>query len=222
MSFETMWPLLWQGTLETLYMTLVSFFLAYLVGIPLGVLLVISRKNGIKPMPILNSILGSIINFLRSIPFVILLIMLIPITRFITGKGTGTTESVIFPLFFSAFPFITRLVESSLEEVDGGVIEAAQSMGSSISQIIFKVMLPEALPSLLSGATIAITTILGYTAMASTVGGGGLGSIAIVKGVSQRKFDLMYAASIMLVILVQILTVLGTKITRLVDHRQRQ
>ncbi|MDY5730530.1 MAG: methionine ABC transporter permease [Eubacteriales bacterium] len=221
MSLDKMWPLLWQGTLETLYMTLVATVLAYIVAVPLGVLLVISRKNGIKPMPVLNTVLGAVINFLRSIPFIILMVMLIPITRFITGKGTGTAESVIFPLFISAFPFVTRLIESSLEEIDGGIIEAAQSMGSTLWQIIFKVMLPEALPSLLTGATIAITTILGYTAMASTVGGGGLGSVAIVKGVSQRKYDLMYAASIMLVVMVQLLTVLGTKITRLIDHRQK-
>lgn len=219
MSFEKMFPLLLDGTLETLYMTFVSSFLAYLVGIPLGVILVITRKNGIKPSPMINSILGAIINFLRSIPFIILLVMLIPLTRIVTGKGTGTAESVIFPLFISAFPFVTRLVEGSLDELDSGLIEAAQSMGSSVNQIIFKVMLPEALPSLLNGAVIAITTILGYTAMASTVGGGGLGAIAIVKGVSQRKYELMYASSIILILLVQIMNVFGYRLAKLVDHR---
>lgn len=221
MSFDKMFPLLLQGTLETLYMTFVSSILAYLIGIPLGILLVITRKKGIRPCPVFNSILGTVINFLRSIPFIILLIMLIPITRLVTGKGTGTSESVIFPLFVSAFPFVARLVEGSIDELDNGIIEAAQSMGSSISQIIFKVILPEALPSLMNGAVIAITTILGYTAMASTVGGGGLGAIAIVKGVSQRKYDLMYASSLMLVFLVQVFTVLGYKLTKALDHRQR-
>lgn len=219
MSFEKMFPLLLDGTLETLYMTFVSSFLAYLVGIPLGVILVITRKNGIKPSPMINSILGAIVNFLRSIPFIILLVMLIPLTRIVTGKGTGTAESVIFPLFISAFPFVTRLVEGSLDELDSGLIEAAQSMGSTVNQIIFKVMLPEALPSLLNGAVIAITTILGYTAMASTVGGGGLGAIAIVKGVSQRKYELMYASSIILILLVQIMNVFGYRLAKLVDHR---
>ncbi|MDY6073390.1 MAG: methionine ABC transporter permease [Eubacteriales bacterium] len=219
MSFEKMFPLLLDGTLETLYMTFVSSFLAYLVGIPLGVILVITRKNGIKPSPMINSILGAIVNFLRSIPFIILLVMLIPLTRIVTGKGTGTAESVIFPLFISAFPFVTRLVEGSLDELDSGLIEASQSMGSTVNQIIFKVMLPEALPSLLNGAVIAITTILGYTAMASTVGGGGLGAIAIVKGVSQRKYELMYASSIILILLVQIMNVFGYRLAKLVDHR---
>lgn len=185
----------------------------------MGVILVITRKNGIKPSPMINSILGAIVNFLRSIPFIILLVMLIPLTRIVTGKGTGTAESVIFPLFISAFPFVTRLVEGSLDELDSGLIEAAQSMGSTVNQIIFKVMLPEALPSLLNGAVIAITTILGYTAMASTVGGGGLGAIAIVKGVSQRKYELMYASSIILILLVQIMNVFGYRLAKLVDHR---
>lgn len=219
MSFEKMFPLLLDGTLETLYMTFVSSLLAYLVGIPLGVILVMTRKNGIKPSPMINSVLGAIVNFLRSIPFIILLVMLIPLTRIVTGKGTGTAESVIFPLFISAFPFVTRLVEGSLDELDSGLIEAAQSMGSTVNQIIFKVMLPEALPSLLNGAVIAITTILGYTAMASTVGGGGLGAIAIVKGVSQRKYELMYASSIILILLVQIMNVFGYRLAKLVDHR---
>ncbi len=221
MSFSQMWPLLWEGTLETLYMTLVSSVAAYLLGIPLGILLVVTRKGGIKASPVFNSILGTTINFLRSIPFIILLVMLIPLTRIVTGRGTGTSESVIFPLLISAFPFVARLVEGSIDEIDSGVVEAAQSMGSTTWEIIWKVMLPEALPSLLNGGVIAITTILGYTAMASTVGGGGLGAIAIIKGVSQRKYDLMYAASIMLVVLVQVITVFGLRITRLFDHRKK-
>ena len=221
MSFDKMLPMLWQGTLETLYMTLLSSLVAYLIGIPLGILLVITRKGGIKASPVFNSILGTTVNFLRSVPFIILLVMLIPLTRIVTGRGTGTSESVIFPLLISAFPFVARLVEGAIDEIDSGVVEAAQSMGSTTWEIIWKVMLPEALPSLLNGGVIAITTILGYTAMASTVGGGGLGAIAIIKGVSQRKYDLMYAASIMLVILVQIITVFGLRITKLFDHRKK-
>lgn len=215
------WALLWEGVLETLYMTFASSLISYIIGVPLGILLVITRKDGIKPSQTFNSILGVVVNFLRSVPFIILLVMLIPLTRVVTGRGTGTSEAVIFPLIISAFPFIARLVEGSIDEIDPGVIEASQSMGSTTWQIIWKVMLPEALPSLLNGAIISITTILGYTAMASTVGGGGLGSIAIIKGVSQRKYDIMYAASIMLVIMVQIITVFGLRYTHLLDRRKK-
>ena len=170
--------------------------------------------------PRLYAGLGVIINFLRSIPFIILLAMLIPVTRIVMGSGIGT-RSLIFPLVISAFPFVARMVEGSLNEVDRGVIEAAQSMGSTTGQIIFKVLLPEALPSLLNGAAIVTVTILGYTAMASAAGGGGLGSIAITKGLNVRKMDIMYAASITLVALVQIITITGNRATRKIDHRKR-
>ena len=225
MTWDQLLPMLWEGTVETLYMTLWSSAIAYLIGLPLGVLLVVTRRGGIMPSVTFNAILGVAINFLRSIPFVIMIAVLFPVTRLVMGSSIGT-RSVIFPLVISAFPYIARMVESSLEEVsfnevDNGIIEAAQSMGSTNRQIIFKVLLPEALPSLVNGAAISITTILGYTALASTIGGGGLGTLAIVKGLNIRKYDMMYSASLMLVFLVQFITVFGTRTTRSLDHKHR-
>ncbi|HIS41932.1 MAG TPA: ABC transporter permease [Candidatus Limiplasma pullicola] len=220
MTWDKLLPMLWEGTVETLYMTLWSSAIAYLIGLPLGVLLVVTRRGGIMPSPTFNAILGVAINFLRSIPFIIMLAVLFPVTRIVVGTAIGT-KSIIFPLVVSAFPYIARMVESSLEEVDHGIIEAAQSMGSTNLQLIFKVLLPEAVPSLVNGAAISITTILGYTAMASAAGGGGLGALAIVKGLNVRKFDIMYSASLLLVALVQIITVFGTRFTRGLDHKRR-
>jgi D-methionine transport system permease protein len=218
------WVKLWkhisQGTLDTLYMTLPSTFFAYVIGLPLGVLLVITRKGNIRPAPSFNAVLGAIINFLRSIPFIILLVMLFPVTRAVMGTAIGT-KSVIFPLVISAFPYVARMVESSLQEVDGGVIEAAISMGSTTWQIICKVLLAEALPSLVNGATICLTTILAYTAMAGAAGGDGLSKIAISYGLNRREYVIMYAASIALVLLVQIFQVAGTMATRKLDHKKR-
>ncbi len=221
MTWQEMWPILSEGALITLYMTFVSSLFAYLVGLPLGVLLFITRRGGILSAPTFNAILGTLINFLRSIPFIILLALLIQVTRGVVGKGTGTPESVIFPLIISAFPYVARMVEGALVEVDQGVIEASQSMGSTTWQIITKVLLPEALPALVNGAAICITVILGYTAMAGAVGGGGLGQIAILNGLSRRKFDIMYAASIGLVLMVQLITVSGTRLTSRIDHRKK-
>ena len=220
MTWDKLLPMLWEGTVETLYMTLWSSAIAYLIGLPLGVLLVVTRRGGIMPSPTFNAILGVAINFLRSIPFIIMLAVLFPVTRVVVGTAIGT-KSIIFPLVISAFPYIARMVESSLEEVDHGIIEAAQSMGSTNAQLVFKVLLSEAVPSLVNGAAISITTILGYTAMASAAGGGGLGALAIVKGLNVRKFDIMYSASLLLVALVQIITVFGTRFTRGLDHKRR-
>ena len=220
MSWSELGPLLWQGTLDTLYMTLWASVIAYLIGLPLGVLLVVTRKGHIMAAPSFNAVLGVITNFLRSIPFIIMLALLFPVTRVVMGTAIGT-RSIIFPLVVSAFPYVARMVEGSLEEVDGGILEAAQSMGSTNWQIIWKVLLPEAVPSLINGAAISVTTILGYTAMASAAGGGGLGSIAIVSGLNIRKFDVMYSASLLLVILVQIITVMGTRVTRGLDNKKR-
>ena len=221
MTWDKMWPILLLGAQQTLYMTVYASFFAYLVGLPLGILLVVTRKDGILAAPFFHTVLGVLVNFLRSIPFIILLAMLIPVTRVVMGKGTGTPDAVVFPLIISAFPYVARMVESSLDEVDRGVIEAAQSMGSTPWQIIYKVFLPEALPSLVNGAAICITVILGYTAMASAVGGGGLGEIAIIRGINQRKYDIMYAASIGLVLMVQLITVSGTRLTSRIDHRKK-
>ena len=220
MTWEKLLPLLWDSTVETLYMTFWSSLIAYVIGLPLGVLLVVTRKGGIMPAPTFNAVLGVVINFLRSIPFIIMLAVLFPVTRAVIGTAIGT-KSIVFPLIISAFPYIARMVEGSLDEVDHGIIEAAQSMGSTNWQIITKVLLPEAVPSLVNGAAICVTTILGYTAMASAAGGGGLGSLAIVKGLNVRKFDVMYSASLLLVALVQIITVFGGRITRRLDHKHR-
>ena len=203
-------------------MTLFASVFAYLLGLPLGVLLVVTRKGSIKPMPTFNMVLGAIINFLRSIPFILLIAMLIPVTRAVMGTSIGTAASV-FPLVISAAPYVARMVESSLLEVESGVVEAAQAMGSSNWQIIWKVMLPEALPSLINGAAVSITTILAYTAMVSAVGGGGIGAYAITKGYNRGKkyYDFMYTASAVLVLMVQIITITGTRLTRKLDHRIR-
>ncbi|MEF9879836.1 MAG: methionine ABC transporter permease [Clostridia bacterium] len=220
MTWSQLAPMLWEGLLDTLFMTIWASVLSYLIGLPLGVLLTITKRGSIMPMPTFNSVLGLVINFLRSIPFIIMLAILFPVTRVVMGKAIGT-EAVIFPLIISAFPYVARMVENSLEEVDRGILEAAQSMGSTNTQIVFKVLLPEAIPSLVNGAAICMTTILAYTAMASAAGGGGLGSIAIVKGLNVRKFDIMYSASLLLVLLVQFITVFGTRATRGLDHKRR-
>ncbi len=220
MTWDQLAPLLWEGFVETLYMTLWSSGVAYLIGLPLGILLTITKSNGIMPKPLFNSVIGFVVNFLRSIPFIIMIALLFPMTRAVMGQSIGT-KAVIFPLIVSAFPYVARMVESSLEEVDRGVLEAAESMGSTHFQIVFKVLLPEAVPSLVNGLAICVTTILGYTAMASAVGGGGLGSLAIVKGLNIRNYEIMYSASLALVCLVQIITVIGTRSTRRLDHKQR-
>lgn len=220
MTPDKIWLLVRQGTLDTLYMTLPSALFAYLLGLPLGILLVITKKGHIRPNPTLNAVLGSVVNFLRSIPFIILLVMLFPVTRMVMGSAIGT-RSIIFPLVVSAFPYVARMVENSLNEVDEGLIEAAQSMGSSTMEIIVKVLIPESLPSLVNGAAICITTILAYTAMAGAAGGDGLGKIAITYGLNRREYGVMYAASIALVVLVQIIQVIGNKLTAALDHRKR-
>lgn len=220
MTWDQLLPLLWEGTKETLYMTLWSGLFAYLLGLPLGVLLVVTKRGHIMPHPTLNTVLGAVINFLRSIPFIILLAMLFPVTRIVMGRAIGT-RSVIFPLIISAFPYVARMVEGSLEEVDRGILEAAQSMGSTNGQLIFKVLLPEAIPSLMNGAAITLTTILAYTAMASAAGGGGLGALAITKGYQQNKLDILYTTSIALVLLVQLFTVSGTRLSHWLDHRKK-
>ena len=194
------------GLYETLLMTAASSFFSYVIGIPLGVLLVVSDTNGIKPMPVLNGVLGSVINLIRSVPFMILLIMVIPLTRLMVGTSIGP---------------VARMVESSLKEVDAGVIEAAKSMGASNMQIIFKVLLPESKPSLLVGAAISVTTILGYSAMAGFTGGGGLGTIAINYGYYRYQTDIMFITVAILVILVQIIQEIFMRSSKHSDKRVR-
>lgn len=208
------------GTIESLYMTVVSTLLAYLFGIPIGVILFVTDKNGIAENKTINTILGVLVNLLRSVPFIILLVAILPFTRFVVGTTIGATATIV-PLVVAATPFVARMVESSLKEVNGGVIEAALSMGSNNFQIITKVLLPEAKPSLIVGSTIAITTILGYSAMAGFVGGGGLGAIGINYGYYRYQEDIMLITVVLLVIVVQVFQEVGMRIASRTDKRKR-
>ena len=209
-----------KGIWETIYMVFLSSALSYVIGIPLGIALVVTDKEGISPVPLFNKVLGLIINLLRSVPFIILLIMVLPITKFIVGKTIGSNATVV-PLIIAASPYIGRMVESSLKEVDAGVIEAAKSMGASTWQIIVKVLLPEAKPSLLVGAAISVTTILGYSAMAGFTGGGGLGDIAIRYGYHRYQTDMMMVTVVLLVIIVQLIQEVAMRMSRKSDTRIR-
>ena len=220
MEISQLISLMVNGTIESLYMTLVSTALSYLFGIPIGVILFITDKGGIAENKVINMQLGVIVNLLRSVPFIILLVAIIPFTRFVVGTSIGATATIV-PLVVAATPFIARMVESSLKEVDGGIIEAALSMGSNNWQIITKVLLPEAKPSLIVGSTIAITTILGYSAMAGFVGGGGLGAIGINYGYYRYQEDIMLVTVLLLVIVVQIFQETGMKIANKTDKRKR-
>ncbi len=208
-----------QGLWETVIIVGVSTFFGYILGLPLGVVLAVTDTDGIKPHPFLYKILDVVTNVLRSVPFIILLVVLIPLTRAIVGKSYGTGATIV-PLVIAAAPFIGRMVESSLKEVDHGVIEAAQSMGAGTFKIIWNVLLAEARTSLLVGVTIAFGTILGYSAMAGAVGGGGLGSIAIRYGYNRWQPNILWPCVIILVLLVQFFQVLGMKISRDLDRRR--
>ncbi|MBO6146058.1 MAG: ABC transporter permease [Lachnospiraceae bacterium] len=211
--------MLLQGLGETIIIVFVSTLFGYILGLPLGVLLAVTDNDGIKPHPLLYKVLDIITNILRSVPFIILLVVLIPLTRAIVGKSYGTAATIV-PLVIAAAPFIGRMVESSLKEVDHGVIEAAQSMGAGTFTIIWKVLLAEARTSLLVGVTIAFGTILGYSAMAGAVGGGGLGSIAIRYGYNRWQPHILWPSVIILVLLVQLFQVLGMKMSRDLDRRR--
>ena len=208
-----------KGIQETVYMTLLSTLMGYIIGLPMGVLLAVSDKDGLKPNRVLYRILDVIANIVRSIPFLILLILLIPFTRLVVGKSYGSTATVV-PLVIAAGPFIARMVESSLKEVDEGVIEAARSMGAGNFRIIMKVLLVEARTSLINGATIAVGTILGYSAMAGTIGGGGLGDIAIRYGYHRYQADIMIVTVVLLVVLVQLFQTIGMKLSVRLDKRK--
>ena len=209
------------ATWETLYSVILEALFAYLIGLPLGVLLVTGERDGIRPLPgWLMKVLNVVINLLRSVPFLILMLICLPLSKLIVGTKVGTVATIP-PMVIAAFPLVARMVESSLREVDHGVIEAAQSMGASTMQIVTKVMLPESVPSLISGGTITLGTILGYGAMAGIIGGGGLGKIAINYGYYNFKFIVMWAAVIGLVILVQIFQTVGTKLAVVLDKRLR-
>ena len=209
-----------KNTGLTLYMTLVSTVFAYILGLPMGIALVVTAKEGLRPNKVIYKVLDIIVNVVRSVPFLILLILVIPLTRAIVGKASGPPASIV-PLVLAAAPFIARMVESSLLEVDKGVIEAAQSMGADLMTIIWKVLLGEARTSLIVGATIVLGTVLGYSAMAGVIGGGGLGDIAIQYGYYRWQGDIMWATVILLVILVQAMQFAGTKLAKKVDKRSR-
>ena len=207
-----------EGTGATLYMTLMSTLFGYILGLPMGIILVVTAPKGLRPNQVVYRILDVIVNITRSIPFLILMILIMPFTRILVGKTYGTTATIV-PLALAAAPFIARMVESSLLEVDHGVIEAAQSMGASLWTIIWKVLLAEASTSLIVGATIALGTILGYSAMAGTIGGGGLGDIAMRYGYYRYQADIMIIAVVLLVLLVQILQVVGMILSKKLDRR---
>lgn len=208
------------GVWETLYMTVVSTVIAYAIGVPLGLVLYITGEGGIRRNRAVNIVVGVIVNILRSIPFLILLVAILPFTRLVVGTSIGSTATIV-PLVVAAAPYVARMVESSLKEVDAGVIEAARAMGSSTMQMVYKVFLPEAKPSLLVGATISLATILGYSAMAGFVGGGGLGAIAINYGYYRYQSDIMLITVALLVIIVQIFQEGGLKLVNKVDKRLR-
>lgn len=217
-----------QGILETLYMTFMSSLLSYLFGLPMGILLVVTDRKELMPKSrwlqrlavAVNAVTGIFVNVFRSIPFLILMIMVIPFTRLVVGTTLGPT-AVIVPLVIAAAPYIARMVESSIKEVNDGVIEAAKSMGASTWQIILKVLIPEAKPSLINGAAISITTILSYSAMAGALGGGGLGAIAINYGYYRYQTDIMLVTVALLVIIVQLIQMIGTKLSKVTDKRIR-
>ena len=209
-----------QALWETLYMVAVSTVVSYAIGLPVGLLLVVSDKGGIRPIPVLNTVLGVVVNILRSVPFLILGVMITPMTRAITGSSIGTTAMIV-PLTMAAAPYVARMVESSIKEVPFGVIEAAQSMGASPWQIVWKVLVPEAKPSLIVGGAISVVTILGYSAMAGFIGGGGLGAVAVTYGYNRYQFDIMLVAVIIIVVVVQIFQEAGLWLARRLDKRNR-
>lgn len=212
--------MLGQGTLETIYMTMASALFSYIFGLPLGVISVVSEPAGILPNPKLHNVLDKIINITRSIPFIILLIALLPLTRLIVGTTIGPTASIV-PLTIAAIPFVARLVETALKEIDYGIIEAAQSMGATPWQIIRKVMIPETLPSLIMGASITTITLIGYSAMAGVCGGGGLGDLAIRYGYYRYEDDVMILTIVLLVIIVQIIQSIGDYLSKRIDKKNK-
>ena len=212
--------MLLEGSGETLYMTGLSALFAYILGLPLGVLVTVTDKNGIHPMKTLNAIVGWIVNIGRSIPFVILMLVVAPFTRLIVGKAIGTTATIV-PLTIAATPFVARMVQQSLNEIDQGVVEAARVMGATNMQIVLKVLLPESVPSLIRGAAVTVITLVGYSAMAGALGGGGLGDIAVRYGMQRYEYDIMILTLIIIVAIVQIIQVIFDLIAKKIDKRIR-
>ena len=221
--FHKIWDagLIQLGVWETIYLTLIPTVIAYLLGLPLGVLLCVTDKEGLHPLPVLNKILSVFVNIFRSIPFIILMVAMLPVAKFLVGTSLGN-KAMIVTLVIAAAPYVARMVESSLKEVDAGVIEAAQAMGTSNFRIVTKVLIPEAKPSLIVGAVISTVTILGYSAMAATIGGTGLGQIAIIYGHQRSKPDVIWVCMILIVIIVQVIQEVGMLIARRTDKRIRK
>ncbi len=221
--FYKIWDagLIQLGVWETIYLTLIPTVIAYLLGLPLGVLLCVTDKEGLHPLPVLNKILSVFVNIFRSIPFIILMVAMLPVAKFLVGTSLGN-KAMIVTLVIAAAPYVARMVESSLKEVDAGVIEAAQAMGTSNFHIVTKVLIPEAKPSLIVGAVISTVTILGYSAMAATIGGTGLGQIAIIYGHQRSKPDVIWVCMILIVIIVQVIQEVGMLIARRTDKRIRK
>lgn len=212
--------ILLRGIWETIYMTGLSSLIAYVIGLPLGVILQVTDREGIRPMWWVNRVLGIVVNFFRSIPFIILMVAMLPVAKFVVGVSLGNRAMIVM-LVIAAAPYVARMVESSLKEVDAGVIEAAQSMGADHLQIIWKVLLPESRPSLIVGAVISVVTILGYSAMAATIGGTGLGQIAISYGHQRFNPDVTWTCVILTVLIVQVIQEAGTWIAHKTDKRTR-
>ncbi len=219
MSWEDLWPLLVNGTLETLYMVGLAALFTVLIGLPLGVLLFISRRQGLVPMPRLNAVLGAVINTGRSLPFIVLLIALIPFTRLLVGTTLGSTAAIV-PITIGAFPFFARLTENALDEVDYGRIEAVLSMGGSVWHVIAKALLPEALPALLAATTLTIVMLIGFSSMAGVIGGGGLGDLAIRYGYQRFNDQIMVGTVLILVLMVQAVQMGGDRLVRSLAHRR--
>ena len=219
MSWEDLWPLLLSGTLETLYMVALATLFTVLLGLPVGVLLFISRRDGVIPLPRLNAVLGALVNFGRSLPFIVLLIALIPFTRLLIGTTLGSTAAVV-PITIGAFPFFARLTESALDEVESGRSEAILAMGGNAWHVISKALLPEALPALLSATTLTIVMLIGFSSMAGVIGGGGLGDLAIRYGYQRFNDRVMVGTVLILVALVQVVQMSGDRLVRSLAHRR--
>ncbi len=218
--FVHYWDVLLKGTLETLYMVFTSTIFAYILGLPLGVIMVTTAPNGIRPNKAANELLGTVINVGRSIPFIILMVAIIPFTRLVVGKAIGSTAAIV-PLVIAAAPFVARMVESSLDEINPGVVEAAQTMGATDWQLVWKVLLPESVPSLIRGFSITTITLVGYSAMAGAVGGGGLGAIAINYGYYRFQSDMLYVTVVLMILMVQIIQMIFNFVAKRIDKRNR-
>ncbi|MBT1427594.1 ABC transporter permease [Dickeya dianthicola] len=219
MSWDDFFPIMLNATLETLYMVGLAALFTVLVGLPTGVLLFISRQSGIMPLPRVNAVLGGVINLGRSLPFVVLLIALIPFTRWVVGTTLGSTAAVV-PIAVGAFPFFARIVENALDEVDSGRVEAIVSMGGTVWHVITKALLPEALPSILAGITLTVVMLIGFSSMAGVIGGGGLGDLAIRYGYQRFNQQVMAGTVIVLVLLVQLVQSLGDRLVRSLAYRR--